>query len=51
VNRVIAAHLLGIPLARARGIFQENCGINLLKHRHGQTKLITLNAVTHLSQW
>jgi broad specificity phosphatase PhoE len=51
VNRVVVAHLMGIPLTRARGIFQENCGINLLRYRHGDLKLITLNAVTHLSQW
>ena len=51
VNRVFLAPLLGVPLNRARGIFQENCGLNLVRYRHGETKLITLNAVTHLSHW
>jgi broad specificity phosphatase PhoE len=51
VNRVILAPLLGVPLERARGIHQENCGLNILRYRHGETKLITLNSVLHLSHW
>jgi broad specificity phosphatase PhoE len=51
VNRVYLAPLLGVPLARARGIFQENCGINLVRHRAGRSQLISLNIVTHLSRW
>ena len=51
VNRVLLAPLLGLPLKLARRIHLDNCGISLVRHRDGETKLITLNSVTHLSEW
>lgn len=51
VNRVLLAPLLGVPLKLARGIHLDNCGICVLRHRGGITKLITLNSVLHLSEW
>jgi broad specificity phosphatase PhoE len=48
VNRVVLAPLLGLPLAQARGIRQENCGVNLIRYRDGTARLITLNSVLHL---
>lgn len=48
VNRVYVASLLGIPLARAREINQDNCGVNVIRLRRNETKLLTLNAAFHL---
>jgi broad specificity phosphatase PhoE len=48
VNRVYLAEAIHLPLARARGIAQENCGINLLRFRDEQAKVITINSVFHL---
>jgi broad specificity phosphatase PhoE len=48
VNRAYLAHLLGMPLAKYRSIPQDNCGLNLLRYRHGRMKLVTVNAVDHL---
>jgi broad specificity phosphatase PhoE len=48
VNRAYLAGVLELPLARARHLHQENCGLNILEYRAGQTKLVTLNAVGHL---
>jgi broad specificity phosphatase PhoE len=51
VNRAYLAGHLGLPLAAARGIAQANCGINVLRRREGQTKLLTVNSQFHLSRW
>jgi broad specificity phosphatase PhoE len=51
VNRVLLAPLLGLPLSKARGIHQDNCGINVIQWHGGQMKLITLNSVLHLSEY
>jgi broad specificity phosphatase PhoE len=48
VNRVCLAHLLEMPLAKYRLIPQDNCGVNLLRCRDGQAKLVTINATGHL---
>jgi len=48
VNRAYLAHLLDVPLAKYRRVPQDNCGVNLLRYRHGQVKLVTINAVGHL---
>jgi broad specificity phosphatase PhoE len=48
VNRVFLAHLLGIPLARYRIVTQDNCGINLLSHREGKVRVVSVNGVFHL---
>lgn len=49
VNRVYLAHLLGAPLARYRSIPQDNCGLTLLRHEQAGAKLVTINAIAHLT--
>jgi len=48
VNRVYLAHLAGIDLRLAPRIAQANGCVNLIRHRAGQTELITLNALFHI---
>jgi len=48
VNRTYLAHLLDMPLAKYRSIPQDNCSINLIRHRNGRVKLVTVNAIMHL---
>ncbi len=48
VNRVLLAHLLHVPLAKVRGIDQDNCGVNIIRYRDGQLKVLTTNAAFHL---
>ena len=48
VNRAYLTHLMGIPLRSYRSIPQENCGVNLIHHARGKTKLLSVNAVWHL---
>lgn len=48
VNRVYLAALLATDLRHAKGIRQTNTGINLIRHRRGETELLTLNAHFHL---
>ncbi|OHB70966.1 MAG: hypothetical protein A2V70_10280 [Planctomycetes bacterium RBG_13_63_9] len=50
VNRAYLTHLLGIPLAQYRSVPQDNCGLNLIRHRNGKPKLVTVNAITHLDE-
>ena len=42
VNRVLLATLLHVPLAKARGIDQDNCGVNIIRYREGQIKASAL---------
>ncbi|MHB8863810.1 MAG: histidine phosphatase family protein [Pirellulaceae bacterium] len=49
VNRVLLATLLDVPLAKARGIDQDNCGINVIRYRPGLAKVLTMNAAFHLT--
>ena len=49
VNRCCLAHWLGIGVSQYRAIPQDNCGVNVLRWRNGRTKLVTINAVFHLS--
>ena len=49
VNRTYLAHLLDVPLRNYRLVPQDNCGANLIRHRNGKTKLVTINAVRHLA--
>lgn len=52
VNRVLLAELLGLELSRAKEIRQTNTGINIIRHRRGETELLTLNGVFHLNdEW
>lgn len=48
VNRVLLATLLQVPLSRARGVDQDNCGVNVVRYRHGHMKVLTVNAAFHL---
>lgn len=48
VNRVLLADLLGLPIALARGISQDNCGINVVRHVEGAMKLKSTNSIFHL---
>jgi broad specificity phosphatase PhoE len=48
VNRVYLAGLLGLDLKYAKGIRQTNTGVNVIRHRRGETELMTLNAHFHL---
>lgn len=48
VNRAYLAKLMGLSLAKARGLTQNNCGINVVRYRADETKLVTMNAVFHL---
>ncbi len=50
VNRAFLATLLHLPISKARGIRQDNCGVNVVRYRDGEMELITLNAVFHLSE-
>ncbi len=49
VNRCYMAHLIGIPMSRARSVPQHNCGINLLHFRDGKAKVVTINLQHHLA--
>ena len=48
VNRVYLAALLDLPLAKARSIHQDNCGVNVVGYRGGKLQLLTCNAAFHL---
>jgi broad specificity phosphatase PhoE len=48
VNRVALAHWLGWPIAKARGIPQSNCGVNLIEHVDGKFTVLTINGAFHL---
>lgn len=48
VNRTLLATLLNVPLARARGVDQDNCGVNLVRFRAEQMKVLTVNTAFHL---
>lgn len=48
VNRVLLATWLGVPLARARGIDQDNGGVNVIRYSQDQFHVLTVNAAFHL---
>ncbi|QDU41517.1 Phosphoserine phosphatase 1 [Maioricimonas rarisocia] len=48
VNRVYAAHLMGLELRLARELRQENCCVNVIRRKSDRTELVTLNAALHL---
>ena len=49
VNRCFLSTLMGISLVNYRAVPQSNCGVNLLRHREGETRIVTLNTVFHLT--
>ncbi|MBL9124463.1 MAG: histidine phosphatase family protein [Planctomycetaceae bacterium] len=48
VNRVALAHWLGWPIAKARGIPQSNCGVNLIDYADDKFTVVTINGAFHL---
>ncbi|MFH1303545.1 MAG: histidine phosphatase family protein [Planctomycetota bacterium] len=48
VNRVYLAKLMGLEIGRAKEITQTNTGINIIRHKQGETRLVTMNAIFHL---
>lgn len=48
VNRCILAHSMELPLKYARRLKQNNCGVNVLRYRRGELKVVTVNAAWHL---
>ncbi|MBI1313559.1 hypothetical protein GC176_19890 [bacterium] len=50
VNRTWLATLLGVPLRDAKELPQDNCCVNVIRYRNGQTKLLTLNSQFHISE-
>lgn len=48
VHRVLLATWLGVPLARAREIEQDNGGVNVIRYSQDQFKVLTVNAAFHL---
>ena len=49
VNRVVIAHLLNIPLAHGRSIYQDNCGVNVIRYRAGKYKVMSVNSSFHVT--
>lgn len=47
VNRVVAAHLLGLELRRAQTLRQSNCCVNVIRRLHGRTELLTYNSTLY----
>ncbi|QDT28306.1 histidine phosphatase family protein [Gimesia panareensis] len=50
VNRVYLASLLGLPIGKAKQITQTNTGINIIQHREGESKVVTINSIFHLNR-
>ncbi len=49
VNRAYLASLLGVPPARGRSVYQDNCGINLIRFKKsGEAKVLIINSALHL---
>jgi broad specificity phosphatase PhoE len=48
VNRVLLASWMNIPLAKARSIEQDNCGLNVIRFRQDHVHVLTLNTAFHL---
>lgn len=50
VNRCFLSSILHVPLAKARAVTQDNGGINVVRYRAANWKLVTLNHLFHLEQ-
>lgn len=48
INRVYVASLLGIPISKAREVNQDNCGVNVIRFRRDEAKVLSLNSTFHL---
>lgn len=51
VNRAYLASKMGLSMAAGRGVPQHNCGINVVRYRRGDVKVLTVNSVFHLRDW
>jgi len=49
VNRTWLSHVLGMPLAKARRMSQDNCCVNVIRYRAGEPVVWTLNSTFHLA--
>lgn len=49
VIRAMIAHLLELPLDQVGHIHHDNCGITLVRRRHGKLRLISTNSIFHLT--
>ncbi len=49
VNRAYLGNLLGLDMRQARRLSQSNTGVNIIRHRDGETSLVTMNAHFHLN--
>jgi len=50
VHRVFLASLLGLPLAEAKRVRLDNCGISIVVREDGKARVATLNATFHLRE-
>jgi broad specificity phosphatase PhoE len=48
VNRTYLSGVLGLGPARARMVSLDNCGISIVNHERGKSKVAVLNAAFHL---
>ena len=48
VNRAYLAHLLGVPMSKARKVLQDNCCVNVIRYHNSEATVWTLNATFHL---
>ena len=48
VNRVALANALNLPIAQARTLTQDNCGINTLRWKEDRIKVVSVNERLHL---
>jgi broad specificity phosphatase PhoE len=49
VNRTWLSHVLGMPLANARRMLQDNCCVNVVRYTAGEAVVWSLNSTFHLS--
>ncbi len=51
VNRAYIASLLDIPPARGRSVYQDNCGINIIRCKpNGRAKVLMVNSALHVGE-
>lgn len=51
VNRTWLGQLLGLPASKYRSVPQDNCGVNLIRYRRGEVKVVAINGVFHLERF
>lgn len=49
VNRVLLASLMHVPLAKARTLNQDNCGVNVIRHCQEESEVLSVNSAFHLA--